>query len=116
MSRLGLALVPLALLSVSCANRPNQRHPYLFGIAPFVGFRGPEGPGGLDIDLAPPGVYLGAFRVLSVNVSPSLVELYVFPVAVGFEIGPSREERREEEAPAPERKPAKPQENPATRV
>lgn len=118
MPRLGIALLPLALLAASCANRPRHRQPYAFGIAPFIGLRGPHEPGGLDLDIAPPAVYLGLFRIVSVNLSPSLFEFYVFPISLGFEIGASHEAEPEAAPPVPARKrkePA-PEEEPKKRV
>ncbi|HET6201760.1 MAG TPA: hypothetical protein VFI25_03030 [Planctomycetota bacterium] len=102
MTRLPLLLVPLGLLLPACTARPHHRQNYAFGFAPWIGLRGPKGPTGLDVELFPPAAYANAFQLVSANLSANLVELYLFPVSVGWQIGTDPQEReRGGEAPPP---------------
>jgi len=91
-----LAAIALVILGAACAARPLHPQSYAFGVGPWVGFRLPAGPTGIDLDLAPPGVYANLFGIVSANLSLTLVELYVFPVSAGWQIGPSPEVEDEE--------------------
>jgi hypothetical protein len=97
--RLALAtfVLPLVLFGSACAARPLRPQSYAFGVGPWVGLRLPAGPTGIDLDLAPPGVYLNLFGIVSANVSLTLVELYVFPVSAGWILGPSPQIEEEDE-------------------
>ena len=100
-----LLLLLLALLAAGCTSRPHHRQTYAFGIAPFVGLRAPKGPTGPDVEFFPPALYANALQLVSANLSPTLVELYVFPLSVGWQIGTDPQAREErEEAPPAEKK------------